>query len=181
MKYNLEQTKKQFDTEENLIFLFFWGHTEKKEYITKACLSQWYESKFKINEVTYYTAEHYMMAEKAKLFNNIEIQNEILITKKQGKIKELGRQIINFNQKIWDKHKYQIVVDGNFHKFNQNEELKNFLINTKNQILVEASPVDTIWGIGLPLENQDSKNPYLWNGTNLLGFALMEVRDLLKS
>lgn len=180
MKHDLEQTKKHFDEAENLDFIFFWGHTENKNHITKACLSQWYESDFTINDIIYFTAEHYMMAEKAKLFNNIEIHDEILITKKQGKVKELGRQITNFKQEVWDAYKYQIVVEGNFHKFKQNEKLKTFLLNTKNQILVEASPVDNIWGIGLSAENQDAKNPYLWKGENLLGFALMEVRDLLK-
>lgn len=180
MKYNLEQIKKYFDEADSLDFLFFWEHSEHKNFISKSCLSQWYESEFKVNGLNFFTAEHYMMAEKAKLFNNLEIYNEILITKKQGKVKELGRQITNFNQEVWNKYKYQIVINGNFHKFNQNEKLKSFLLNTKEQILVEASPLDTIWGIGLTVDDDSVKNPYLWNGTNLLGFALMEVRDLLK-
>ena len=177
MKYTVETILDRFDSNDNLNFLFFWGHTENKDYVTKACLSQWYESEFKENEITYFTTEHYMMAEKAKLFDDINIYNQILETRKQGKIKELGRQIKNFNQSIWDQHKYEIVLKGNFLKFSQNKKLKIFLLNTKNKILVEASPLDTIWGIGLSADDEKVNNPHLWEGTNLLGFALMEVRD----
>lgn len=126
MKYNLKQTKRDFDEADNLNFLFFWGHTESKNHVTKACLRQCYESEFVINNITYFTAEHYMMAKKAKHFDNIEIHDEIIVTKKQGKIKDLGRQITNFKQEIWNVHKYQIVVERNLHKFNQNEKLKHF-------------------------------------------------------
>ena len=177
MKYNIETIIDRFDSDNNLDFLFFWGHTENKEYVTKACLSQWYESEFKVNEITYFTAEHYMMAEKAKLFNDVSIYNQILKTRKQGKIKELGRLIENFDQNIWDNHKYQIVVKGNYLKFSQNEKLKAFLLNTREKVLVEASPLDSIWGIGLSVDNENVNNPNFWEGSNLLGFALMEVRD----
>ena len=177
MKYTIENILDRFDSDDNLDFLFFWGHTERTDYVTKACLSQWYESEFKVNEITYFTAEHYMMAEKAKLFNEMNIYNQILESEKQGKIKELGRQIKNFNQSIWDRHKYEIVIKGNFFKFSQNEKLKTFLLNTNKKILVEASPLDTIWGVGLSADDEKVRNPHLWEGSNLLGFALMEVRD----
>lgn len=177
MKYTVETILDRFDSDDNLDFLFFWGHSEKTDYVTKACLSQWYQSEFKVDEITYFTGEHYMMAEKAKLFEDINIYNQILETRKQGKIKELGRQIKNFNQDIWDEYKYQIVVKGNFLKFSQNEKLKTFLINTNTKILVEVSPLDIIWGIGLSVDDKKVRNPHLWEGSNLLGFALMEVRD----
>lgn len=164
----------------NLNFYFFWGHTEETDYVTKACLSQWYESKFTVDNQKYFTAEHFMMAEKAKLFQDSEIYNEIIKTSKQGKVKELGRMIRNFDQSIWDQNKYEIVLKGNYYKFSQNTLLKKFLLNTKDQILVEASPLDSIWGIGLSAENEKALNPYFWEGTNLLGFALMELRDQLK-
>jgi len=179
MKYDLEKLQKEYDDNEFLEFLFFWGHIENKNYITKACLSQWYESPFIVDNTTYYTAEHYMMAEKARLFKNLELRKEIIETKKQGKVKELGRQILNFNQEMWDINKFQIVLKGNYHKFNQNQKLREFLINTKNKILAEASPLDSIWGIGLSIEDESIYNPKLWEGKNLLGFALMEVRDLM--
>jgi ribA/ribD-fused uncharacterized protein len=91
----------------------------------------------------------------------------------------LGRNIKNFEQTAWDKVKFDIVVTGNFHKFSQNESFKNFLLATQHQILVEASPYDTVWGIGLKETEAAALNPNTWQGENLLGFALMTVRDKL--
>ena len=119
------------------------------------------------------------MAEKAKLFNDTTAYQQIITSTKPGKVKELGRNVTNFNQKIWEENRYQIVVKGNFHKFSQNQKLSDFLKNTKNRVLVEASPLDSIWGIGLAQENDNISNPTNWNGLNLLGYALMEVRDML--
>jgi len=116
-----------------------------------------------------------MMAEKAKLFNDTTVYQQIITSTKPGKVKELGRNITNFNQKVWEENRYQIVVKGNFHKFSQNQKLSDFLKNTKNRILVEASPLDS----GLAQENDNISNPTNWNGLNLLGHALMEVRDML--
>jgi hypothetical protein len=76
-------------------------------------------------------------------------------------------------------NRYDIVVNGNIHKFNQHPAFTDFLINTKDRVLVEASPIDKIWGIGLSKDADQIDNPYFWNGQNLLGFALMEVRDFL--
>ncbi|WP_295221067.1 NADAR family protein [uncultured Chryseobacterium sp.] len=89
------------------------------------------------------------------------------------------QQIIERFQ-LWDEHKYEIVKQGNLLKFSQNEKLKEFLLSTEDKVLVEASPYDTIWGIGMPETNPKAGNPSEWNGENLLGFALMEVRDELK-
>ena len=85
-----------------------------------------------------------------------------------------------FNQEIWNQNKFKIVKEGTLHKFSQNEDLKTFLLATGNRIIVEASPVDPIWGIGLPKDHKDAERPENWRGENLLGFALMEVRDDLK-
>ena len=81
---------------------------------------------------------------------------------------------------VWDESSFSIVVEGNKHKFLQNENLKTFLLHTGNKVIVEASPADAIWGIGLSQESEAVMNPFRWRGTNLLGFALMEVRDNLK-
>jgi ribA/ribD-fused uncharacterized protein len=91
----------------------------------------------------------------------------------------LGRKVANFDGKIWNEHKFEIVRTGNMHKFSQHEELRQFLCNTRYHILVEASPYDNIWGIGLKADDARAQNPNLWRGENLLGFALMEVRDAL--
>ena len=176
MKYSIEWAKNQVIPE----FLFFWGHTNKQNKITKACLSQWWPCKFNANGIEYNCAEQYMMSEKAKLFNDQEIYQLILKESSQAKIKKLGRCIKNFNEAIWNKNKASIVIQGNILKFSQNIELKNFLIETGNKILVEASPYDKIWGIGLDENNPDCRNPFKWKGENLLGFSLMEVRDIIK-
>ena len=120
-----------------------------------------------------------MMAEKALLFGDKEIYEQIIESEKAGKVKELGRQVKHFNQRIWEENRHEIVVRGNFHKFSQNPELSEFLRNTKDRVLVEASPIDRIWGIGLAQNDENVEIPYFWNGLNLLGYALMETRDIL--
>jgi hypothetical protein len=158
-------------------YTFFWGHKKKSETtIGKTCFSQWYEAGFDINDVHYPTAEHYMMAEKARLFNDEEVLRKILKSTDPGAAKNLGRSIKCYQDDVWKKHRFDIVVRGNRAKFSQNEKLKQFLVNTGNTILVEASPTDRIWGIGLEQSHPDVENPAKWRGMNLLGFALMRVR-----
>lgn len=178
MKYSTQKIIKRLENGEDLKYLFFWSH-KKSSHLTVNCFSQWYDCKFQVHDVVYHSAEQYMMAEKAKLFNDEETLLAILSTQNPGKAKALGRQVKNFNQEVWDKYKFEIVKRGNFHKFYQNKELLDFLLNTKNHVLVEASPVDDIWGIGMAKEHENAKAPYFWKGENLLGFNLMEVRDLL--
>ena len=98
-----------------------------------------------------------------------------------SKHKTLGREIVGFDEYEWNKHKYQFVLDSNLAKFSQNQLLKEFLLSTGTKILVEASPYDKIWGIGLGASDENIANPSLWQGQNLLGIALMQVRDILKS
>lgn len=162
-------------------YLFFWGHQPSKDgTITKTCFSQWWESTFTVDGIIYKTAEHWMMAKKAVLFNDNEILEKIIHSKTPAEAKKLGREVKNYNDALWLANRFEIVKEGNYHKFSQNPDLKTFLINTKDRILVEASPVDAIWGIGMASDHKDSLNPEKWRGLNLLGFALMEVRDELK-
>ncbi|MGY3779491.1 NADAR family protein [Isobaculum melis] len=180
MVWNKSKLQKQYQSKKKLNFLFFWGHQKAKDHtISKSCFSQWWSCQFKDEAYTYYSAEQYMMSEKAKLFNDTTIREQIIDCRNPKQIKALGRQIQHFDQSIWDKNKYDIVVQGNLLKFSQNPSLKKYLQDTKNKILVEASPVDKIWGIGRAEEDPKSMNPLLWKGENLLGFALMEVRELL--
>ncbi len=162
-------------------YLFFWGHQQQSDNaVTKSCFSQWYESPFELDGIKYPTAEHYMMAEKARLFKDKSALAKIVAATHPGEAKKLGRQVTGFKQEIWLEHRLAIVVRGNLGKFSQNPALQEFLLNTKERILVEASPRDRIWGIGLGENNPDALNPYQWRGENLLGFALMEVRNQLK-
>ena len=93
--------------------------------------------------------------------------------------KELGRAVKNFDDRIWKANRRRLVTEGNIAKFEQNEKLKSFLLSTCGIVLVEASPVDSIWGIGLIADDERAKDPMMWQGENLLGFALMDVREKL--
>ena len=161
-------------------FVYFWGHRKRTDKaITKACFSQWWDSPFEVDGNRYASAEHWMMAEKARLFQADEIHSQILKTNSPRKAKALGRKIERFDQEVWDNAKYDIVVKGNFYKFSQHDDLGIFLRNTGKRVLVEASPIDKIWGVGLAQDDPLIETPGKWQGQNLLGFALMSVRDLI--
>ena len=161
-------------------YLCFWGHTPKqKSVVDKSCFSQWFPAAFQLDGITYKTAEHYMMAQKAELFADNEIFEKIIRVDHPNEAKALGRKIQNYQENIWLEHRFDIVVKGNVAKFSQHPELNNFLCDTQDRILVEASPVDKIWGIGLAADDENAENPLKWKGLNLLGFALMEVRKQL--
>lgn len=161
-------------------YLLFWGHTPKGGTVGKECLSQWYSCDFEADGVKYHTAEQYMMAQKALLFGDREIFDRIMKAPDPAAFKKLGQQVRGFDEEKWKAARCEIVVKGNYAKFSQNEPLKEFLLSTDSKVLVEASPYDKIWGIGIPADDKRAENPNLWKGLNLLGFCLMEVRDMLK-
>ena len=175
MKYSIDTI---INNDKNKDFLFFWKPSANTT--DKSCLGQWQPSHFEVDIEEYTCAEQYMMAEKARLFEDKEIEEQIMQTSEPKEMKALGKKVKKFDQTVWDKAKYSIVLNGNYYKFAQNKEIRDFLLSTEDKILVEASPLDTIWGIGLGEENPKSHNPQTWRGKNLLGFALMEVRDELK-
>lgn len=177
--YSLEMLIKQIDAGKQCSYLFFWGHRKKRGAVTVSCCSQWYPAPLTIEGISYPTAEHYMMAGKARLFGDQESLANILAARTSEQAKELGRKIKDFKQEIWDKQCFEIVVRGNLAKFAQNEDLKLWLLATAPGVLVEASPVDSIWGIGLHKKDPQTSDPRRWQGRNLLGFALMRVRDEL--
>ncbi|MDA0022653.1 NADAR family protein [Brachyspira hyodysenteriae] len=179
-KYSLEKLRKDFNSGKKIDFLFFYGHTNDKKEVTKSSLSQWYIKDFRDNDLVFNCMEKYMMYNKALLFDDKDIANEILNNNQPKAIKELGRKVKNFNDELWDKMKYKIVFTGNYYKFSQKTDLRNFLISTKNKVLVEASPYDKVWGIKMKYDDENIENPFYWKGENLLGFALMEVRDEIK-
>ena len=121
-----------------------------------------------------------MMAGKARLFDEAETLDKIMASNDPQVIKKLGRQVRNFDETAWNEVKYALIAAGNLCKFSQNPALRDFLLSTGDAILVEASPYDTIWGIGLAAEDPRAKDPSQWRGQNLLGFALMEVRDEIR-
>lgn len=161
-------------------YLHFWGHTQKAEVIDKSCLSQWFYAPFTLENSRYPTAEHYMMAQKAQLFKDNNKLTEILACDSPQTAKQLGREVNNFDEQLWKQHCFEYVVKGNLGKFSQNIALREFLLSTGEQVLVEASPRDRIWGIGMGASNPDANHPERWRGQNLLGFALMQVRAQLR-
>jgi ribA/ribD-fused uncharacterized protein len=180
MKYSLNWLKEEVQAGKPVEYLFFWGHTQKADsIIDKSCLSQWFTASFTVNGVSYATAEHWMMAQKALLFGDEAAFKEVLITPKPGAVKAIGRKVTPFDAVIWKTKCFDIVAEGSFHKFSQHEPLRQFLLHTGKRVIVEASPRDTIWGIGLGQDSPAAQNPSTWRGTNLLGFALMEARDRL--
>ena len=153
--------------------IYFWKTSDKY-----GSFSQWYKSDFTdINDIKYNCAEQFMMYQKAILFGDNDVANEILNESNPKNIKALGRKIKNFNQQLWDENKFEIVIAGNFYKFTQNDQLKSILLKTGNQDIAEASPLDKIWGIGI--DEKTARSGAECQGENLLGKALMVVRYMI--
>lgn len=153
-------------------FTFFWKN--------RSPFSNWYPSIFTHNGIRFTRGEQYMMYQKAMLFGDTDIADAILKTDDPAEQKNLGRRVSNYNDDIWSAKRVDVMVAGLFEKFNQNPKLKDALLNTGTSTMVEASPVDKIWGIGLEETHPDATNPSKWPGLNLLGIVLMRVRDKIK-
>ena len=142
-------------------------------------LSNWYLCKFTIDEVNFSSMEQYMMYKKALCFKDMEIANKILATEDVSKIKTLGRLVTNYNENYWNGVRQIIIYNGLLAKFSQNEDLKEKLKATGNAIIAECAVQDKIWGIGLSMKNSKRLDRNQWKGQNLLGYALMMVRESL--
>ncbi len=160
-------------------YLFFWSHSERGSNVTKACLSQWYPSYMIIDNVPYCNVEQYLMAEKARTFGDTETEQKILKTSDPKEIKELGREVKDYDDQIWAAKRKDVAFKANTVKFASHTHLRKFLFETKIWTLVEASPYDRIWGIGYNEAHALKVSPDQW-GQNLLGQVLMEVRANLK-
>jgi ribA/ribD-fused uncharacterized protein len=172
----------RFNSGEAFEFLHFWGHHPRPDgRASNSCFSQWFESPFKLEDINYPTAEHFMMSEKAVLFGDAATRKLILKAPNPGAAKALGRQVKGYTEEAWVARRFEAVVQGNRAKFSQNPTLATYLVATGTQVLVEASPVDPVWGIGLATDDPRANNPNTWQGLNLLGFALMVVRSELQS
>ncbi|MFD4140544.1 MULTISPECIES: NADAR family protein [unclassified Streptomyces] len=162
-------------------YLHFWGHAPRRDGTLGAgCLSQWWPSPFVVDGVRYATAEHWMMAAKARLFGDAEAERAALEATSPAAAKKAGRLVRGFDEKTWKRERFEIVRAGSVHKFGQDAGLREFLLGTGDRVLVEASPVDLIWGIGLAADDERAEDPTRWRGLNLLGFALMEAREELR-
>ena len=143
-------------------------------------LSNWYFSPFYVNHILFSSMEQFMMYQKAVYFKDNKIATEILDTDDFKHIKELGRQVLNYNDHIWNGIRQIVVYQGIYEKFIQNPDLKELLLNTQDALLAECAVKDKIWGIGLSMNGPDRFDPSKWKGQNLLGYTLMMVREQLK-
>lgn len=155
--------------------------TDKYVFFWNGIYSQWHKAKMSIDGVDYNSAEQYMMHQKALLFGDTEIAEQIMEESNPREQKRFGRMIKNFDKALWDKNCLSIVYKGNIAKFTQNPELKEQMLATEDRIFVEASPLDYIWGIGLAEDAEGIDNPSNWLGLNLLGQALTLVKQELKT
>ncbi|MFF6916729.1 NADAR domain-containing protein [Streptomyces sp. NPDC012466] len=163
-------------------YLHFWGHRPRPDgRIGASCLSQWWPAPFTVDGVAYATAEHWMMAAKARLFEDAAAERAVLAAAHPAEAKKAGRLVRGFDEATWRRERFRIVVEGSVHKFGAHPELQGYLLGTGERVLVEASPVDRVWGIGLAADDEAAADPERWRGPNLLGFALMEARERLRT
>jgi len=154
--------------------------TEKYVFFWSGIYSNWHPSPFQIGGVQYNCAEQYLMAEKARLFGDITSESRILSAINPADQKRYGRQVTGFNKDKWESVALDVMYRALWAKFTQDEALKGQILSTGDRIIVEASPEDCIWGIGLHWAEKACDDPKNWRGTNWLGLTLTKVRDDLK-
>lgn len=142
-------------------------------------LSNWYLSRFVVDGVAFSSMEQYMMYQKAVRFGDADIASQIMRTDDVARIKQFGRLVSGYDDHTWNGMRQIIVFEGLSAKFSQNNELKEKLISTGNSVLAECAVKDRIWGIGLSMTDPDRHDMSKWKGQNLLGYALMLVREKL--
>lgn len=162
------------------ILPFFGARRERDGSIGLGCLSQWWQSPFVLDGLTFQTAEHFMMHRKAVIFGDQDTAVEILRTQSPKEAKRLGRNVKPFDNDIWNNVADYVVTLGNFAKFHQHPELAQILLSTGDAILVEASPYDRVWGVGIAADDPRIEQPSSWPGANKLGIILMDVRTMLR-
>lgn len=179
--------------------LLFYGHTPESALKTSGkknyqYLSNWSRCEFQYKGHTFYSSEQYLMWRKARLFRDFQTAKLILEAVTEGdlesddkewkakiiRVKKLGREVSNFDEDIWAENRFQIMIDGLYEKFSQDESLKRILLSTGYSLLADSAARDSIWGTGMGAGNANAKNPDKWKGTNLLGKALMRVRKRLR-
>lgn len=166
-------------------------HSERSEIMQIICfhnpneengyLSNWYMSPFTADGIRFSSMEQFMMYRKAVAFGDRDRAAQILDTEDVGRIKELGRLVSGYDDNYWNGIRQIVVYEGLYAKFSQNEELKRLLRATGKAVLAECAVKDRIWGIGLSMDDPDRLDRRKWKGQNLLGYALMMVREKLRA
>jgi ribA/ribD-fused uncharacterized protein len=159
---------------ENDDYVFFWGGP----------FSNWYESKYELtvdeDTIEFNCSEQQYMAAKALCFNDAESYNKIMESDDPRVQKAIGQKVKNYDDSVWAAARYDAMLLSVYLKFSQNKDLQKILLDTGNKILCEASPFDIVWGIGMGADHPDILDQSKWKGQNLLGEALMEIRELIK-
>lgn len=146
------------------VYVLFWA----------SIYSNWYKSKFEVDNITYNSVEQFMMACKAILFNDEISLAKIMRSNNVKEIRAFGREVIGYDDEVWTKARLSIVIKGVYEKFIQNESLKEEMLldfSRGERSFVEASPKYEVWGVGLAAHNKDVLDFSKWQGTNLLGIA----------
>ncbi|MFJ9470078.1 NADAR family protein [Streptomyces caniferus] len=178
---SVDGLRRATDAGKRVKYVHFWGHSPRRDgSLGASCFSQWWPSPFTVDGVRYATAEHWMMAGKARLFDDAEAERCAIAAGHPKQAKDAGRRVRGFDEETWRRHRFGLVVEGSVHKFGQDAALREFLLGTGSRVLVEASPLDRIWGIGLAADDERAADPARWRGLNLLGFALMAARQTLR-
>jgi ribA/ribD-fused uncharacterized protein len=170
--------------EAGMVFRYrlFYGHAASADgALSDSVFSQFWPCRLTVDGQSYTSAEQFMMAGKARLFGDRESLAAILATHEPPACKALGRKVRGFDEARWAEARFELVTRGNVAKFGQDDGLRRHLLATDGEILVEASPRDTIWGIGLGKANPLAEDPRRWRGTNLLGFALVRAREIISA
>ena len=154
--------------------------TDKYVFFWNGIYSNWHPSHIVYEDIHFANSEQMFMYFKALHFKDLESIDKIIVTTDPRKVKKLGREIKNFNEQEWAAHRLYYMFISCFNKFNQSPELAKELLATGNKTIVEASPLDKIWGIGMDTNHPDIEDESKWQGLNLLGKVLMDVRDMLK-
>ncbi len=141
--------------------------------------SNWHPATFRFRGIEFNCTEQFMMFCKAKLFKDEETARKILLAKTPREQKALGRAVRNFEQGTWDAKCEGYVRVGCLEKFRQNPAMGKVLLDTMGTELVEASPTDRIWGVGLSAHDPRIVVKALWRGENRFGKVLMQVRETL--
>lgn len=152
--------------------IYFWGDPS---------LSNFGPTLFEYKGHRFFNSEQAYMWEKALYFNDFDIADQILETKNPRDAKNLGRKVSNYVDEDWSKVRYQLMVDVCLAKYRQDQDKRETLLSTGNRTIVEASPHDKIWGVGWHWTDPEILDESNWKGENLLGKALMEVREVLKT
>lgn len=153
----------------------------RHEHLDDACLSQWWAVDFSLDGHLFHSAEQAMMYGKAHLFGDAASEALILAARTQYQAMELGRKVAGFSENLWERERCEVVYRANLPKFAQNPDLCAYLLATGDDVLAEASPVDFVWGIGHAAGDPFAANPQRWPGLNFLGFALMRIREELRT